>query len=219
MPFCFDALLPQRRRRLLAGSDMNTAPLRYERSPVDRGTKYVLYLDAVPLSYSSAIDLLARNERFRIDLTALLAGAEYAAFRWETPPVTRTRVGRPFEFVLIDSPTLAMAPEPEVFSSHFAAVSQDVDVIAVPNIGRTATLIVPRQLVDPAAYVHLAAFVRGAPAAQIHRLWQSVANGVRAALADRPLWLSTAGGGVSWLHVRIEGTPKYYAYRPYADEI
>lgn len=25
-----------------------------------------------------------------------------------------------------------------------------------------------------------------------------------------------ASGGVAWLHVRLEGAPKYYAYRPYA---
>ncbi|MGI9175867.1 MAG: DUF6940 family protein [Rhodothermales bacterium] len=25
------------------------------------------------------------------------------------------------------------------------------------------------------------------------------------------MWLSTAGGGVSWLHVRLDSRPKYYA--------
>ncbi len=36
-------------------------------------------------------------------------------------------------------------------------------------------------------------------------------------ISDRPIWLSTAGGGVAWLHVRLDSTPKYYGYAPYRD--
>jgi hypothetical protein len=31
-----------------------------------------------------------------------------------------------------------------------------------------------------------------------------------------PLWLSTAGMGVSWLHLRLDSRPKYYRHRSYA---
>jgi hypothetical protein len=30
-----------------------------------------------------------------------------------------------------------------------------------------------------------------------------------------PLWLSTAGQGVFWLHVRLDRYPKYYNHAPY----
>ncbi len=30
-----------------------------------------------------------------------------------------------------------------------------------------------------------------------------------------PVWLSTAGAGVSWLHVRLDTRPKYYHHGPY----
>jgi hypothetical protein len=50
----------------------------------------------------------------------------------------------------------------------------------------------------------------------VHALWQCVAETALARLSAAPLWISTAGGGVAWLHVRVEGAPKYYAYRPYA---
>ncbi len=30
-----------------------------------------------------------------------------------------------------------------------------------------------------------------------------------------PVWLSTAGAGVSWLHVRLDDRPKYYGHGPY----
>jgi len=39
---------------------------------------------------------------------------------------------------------------------------------------------------------------------------------VRQRLGERRLWISTAGGGVAWLHVRLDSSPKYYGFRPYA---
>jgi len=41
-------------------------------------------------------------------------------------------------------------------------------------------------------------------------------QGLEDRLADTPLWLSTAGLGVSWLHVRLDTRPKYYRHRVYA---
>lgn len=196
----------------------NTPRLRCERLPVTHGTRYLLALGDAPLPWAQATDMLAGDAAFREDLTAILAASEYAAYRWETPPVTTARSSRAFEFVLVNSPGLAPHPEPEAFSSHFAVAPADEDVLAIPNLGRTATLVVPRPLADANTYCHLARFVRGAPMAQVHHLWQRVAQVVQADLSARPLWLSTAGGGVSWLHVRIEGVPKYYRHRPYATD-
>lgn len=194
----------------------NTPRLRCERLPVAHGIRHLLALGDAPLPWAQAMNMLADDAGFREDLTTILAASEYAAYRWETPPVTTARSSRPFEFVLVDSPGLAPHPEPEAFSSHFATAPAGENVLAIPNLGRTATLVVPRPLADPNTYCHLARFVRGAPAAQVHHLWQRVARLVQADLSDRPLWVSTAGGGVSWLHVRIEGVPKYYRYQPYA---
>lgn len=118
----------------------------------------------------------------------------------------------------MNDPYLEMDPEPEVFSPYFAATDEHVTVLPVPNLGRTATMIVPKRLVGLDAYAHIAAFVRKAPRAQVHALWQCVASTARSTLSSEPTWISTAGGGVSWLHVRVERSPKYYAYRPYANE-
>jgi hypothetical protein len=32
----------------------------------------------------------------------------------------------------------------------------------------------------------------------------------------QPIWLSTAGMGVAWLHIRLDERPKYYSHKPYA---
>ena len=191
--------------------------LHYEQEALGRSTKFTLCNGVEPLSFSAALDLMVRDSEFRRALTAALADSGYSAYRWETPPLTGELLGRPFEFVLIDSPGLAPSPEPETFQPHFSSVPSEVDVLAVPNLGRTATLVIPRQLAEAQNYAHLARFVRGAPRTQVHHLWQRVAETVKANVSSRPLWLSTAGGGVSWLHVRIEGVPKYYSYRPYAN--
>jgi hypothetical protein len=34
-------------------------------------------------------------------------------------------------------------------------------------------------------------------------------------LSASPVWLSTSGLGVYWLHVRLDTHPKYYQYQPY----
>jgi hypothetical protein len=70
----------------------------------------------------------------------------------------------------------------------------------------------------PAA-AHLAAFVRSASADVIDDLWSSVGRAVarrRAAKPD-PVWISTAGLGVYWLHVRLDDRPKYYRHRAFTD--
>jgi hypothetical protein len=34
-------------------------------------------------------------------------------------------------------------------------------------------------------------------------------------LNNKPVWLSTAGAGVAWLHIRLDDRPKYYGYTPF----
>lgn len=84
-----------------------------------------------------------------------------------------------------------------------------------PNLGRDATLVVPCPLADHSAYGHLAAFVRHAPEHQRDALWQAVGEAMANRVSKRPVWLNTAGAGVSWLHVRLDNRPKYYGYAPY----
>ena len=176
-----------------------------------RGTRYVLERDARAATYAEVLFFWQTEAAFRAYFTSLLAASPFAAFRWESPPVTAASVGRAFEFVLLDSPSLARPTEPEAFAEHFATDG----VVAFPNLRGDAVLVVPCPLAPESAYGHLAAFVRHAPEGQQHELWARV--GVEAArrLGTEPVWISTAGAGVSWLHVRLDGTPKYYGHTPY----
>jgi hypothetical protein len=76
-------------------------------------------------------------------------------------------------------------------------------------------LVAPAPRGPAPAYGHLAAFTRRASAAQNHALWRTVGVVLERQIGAEPVWLSTAGGGVSWLHVRLDTRPKYYGFHPY----
>ncbi len=154
---------------------------------------------------------------FRSMFLALLASVPFSAFRWETPPLTAASADRPFEFVVLDSPGLASTPNPHAFAEHFRRAADTNGVVAFSNLSRDALLVVPCPDPNslPSAYGHLGAFVRHAPQSQQHALWQRVAETMHQRLGTAPVWLSTAGAGVSWLHVRLDDRPKYYGYEPY----
>lgn len=178
------------------------------------GLRFVVERDAHPASIVDVLLGWQRDTAFRALFNALLAEAPYAAFRWETPLVTTATVTRPFEFVLLDSPGLARRPEPEAFAEQFRA-APTAEVVEFANLGGDAILVVPCPQAAPSAYGHLAAFVREAPEAQRHALWQRVGEAMSRRIGARPVWLSTAGAGVAWLHVRLDDRPKYYGFGPY----
>jgi hypothetical protein len=159
------------------------------------------------------INAWQQDEAFRTFFNVLLADVAFTAFRWETPALTTATLTQPFEFVLLDSPGLARRPEPDAFAEHFPAAY--ADVVTFTNLGRDAILVSPTPLVAASAYGHLAAFVRLAPEAQRHALWQAVGAALAARVGAKPVWLNTAGAGVAWLHVRLDDRPKYYGYAPY----
>lgn len=181
---------------------------------LQNGLMFFLDLDGKPASFADVLHGLQSDAEFRTMFNDLLASSPFSAFRWETPPVTSATTSRSFEFVLLDSPSLARIPDSEAFAEFFDK-SSETDVVEFPNLGGDAILIVPRPDVSHLTYVHLASFVRSAPERQRHALWQLVSSAMSRRIGTKPVWLSTAGGGVAWLHVRLDDRPKYYGYGPY----
>lgn len=186
-----------------------------QRQIIDSRThKYVITRRGKTLTYADAINLWESNEEFRRFFVSLLSDSPFSAYRWETPPISTNTLSREFQFVLLDSPGLAHLPDSLAFADHYVNANDD-SIVVFENLGQDAVLVVPTPQSEDLHYAHLASFVRHAPRHQIHALWRVVGETVKAKLSDRPLWLSTAGGGVAWLHVRLDVRPKYYRHKPY----
>jgi len=164
--------------------------------------------------YTDVIESWRQDSEFCSWFNSVLAAHPFDAFRWETPAVDNATVTQPFEFVLLDAPGLARRPDPGAFEEQFN-LNQGAEVLAFPNLGRDAIMVVPRPIAPASVYGHLAAFVRGAPDSQRVALWREVGNAMQRRVGTKPVWLSTAGAGVSWLHVRLDDRPKYYGFAPY----
>ena len=179
-----------------------------------RVQRVVLLTGKRPFSYADIIQKWQLDKSFRDYYIELLAKTPFAAYFWETPPVTQATVARPFEFVLVDSSQLArVQAEPRAFASHFSTDP----IVDFANLGGDAHLVVPCPQTPNEAYPHLAAFSRAAPLEQQHHFWQRVGTAVANHVGERPLWVSTSGLGVYWLHVRLDSRPKYYTFRPYRE--
>jgi hypothetical protein len=178
------------------------------------GLRVTLDLDGDSAVYADVIEAWRSDAGFRSWFNAVLAGVSFSAFRWETPGVSTRTVTQQFEFVLLDSPDLPRQPDPSAFNEHFRN-NVEAQVLTFPNLGGDAIMVVPRPIGRDSAYGHIGTFVRSAPETQRDALWQAVGEAMIGRLGEKPVWLSTAGGGVSWLHVRLDDRPKYYGFAPY----
>lgn len=166
------------------------------------------------LDWYTVLEAWRERTELAAALGAALAELPFTAFRWETPAMTSDRLETSFECVAVDDPALDVRPDPSPFAEH---LRDDRPVVRFPNLGGDAVMVVPCHQAWAFAYAHIAAFVRRAPREQQRELWREVALAMDERLGDRPVWLSTAGAGVAWLHVRLDDRPKYYAYAPYRE--
>lgn len=182
--------------------------------PTERGLKLFLHCDQVRLTYHDVIELWRTDRMFCTLFNDLLASSGFEAFFWETPPVSMKSRFQEFECVLLDAPSLVgRSPDGVSFREQFSnAMSKQV--VVVENLGGDARLIVPCPKVEEDVYSHLASFVRKAPREQ-QQLWHEVGDRLSSAIGTAPIWLSTSGLGVMWLHITLDCRPKYYTFSPY----
>lgn len=164
------------------------------------------------LSYADFLRYLSGDASFRETVQDEMRNAPFVAFRWETPPLTSTNLDQPFECLLHNSPDLEVKADPTDFETYFQPGSE---IVSFKNLGADALLIVPCPISASTNYSHIGVFHRGASRAQLHAFWSAVANAVLQRISPQPLWLNTAGGGVDWLHARLDDYPKYYRYIPW----
>jgi hypothetical protein len=176
--------------------------------------KISIFCGEEQITYSEVIKLWQQDDDFRDFFISLLANTPWSAYFWETPPVSEITVNQTFKFVLVNSLQLAsVRGDFNNFRRYFESSTEAI--LTFPNLRQDALLIVPRPLNNKSAYPHLASFVREAPKSQQHLLWQTVGRELEQKLNQQPIWVSTSGLGVYWLHIRLDSYPKYYRFKPY----
>ena len=178
--------------------------------------KISIYHKDKRLTYSEIIELWLKNNSFNSFFSSLLAESPFSAYFWETPPITLSTIDQAFEFVLVNNPRLAkVQPNSSPFRQYFQSASVEEEVITFLNLRKDALLVVPCPIAENSVYPHLAAFVREAPESQQHSFWQCLGQVIQQNINHQPMWVSTSGLGVYWLHIRLDSSPKYYAHKPY----
>jgi len=178
------------------------------------------------LLWNEAVDWLCGDAgALRMLMANVLKAMPYKAFFWECAPVSPATAGtRRFEFVVLPSRGLEVARvDPTPFAEHLDDYRGQAIARTFTNLRGDSTLVVPTWAdpgkQDPATYTHIARFFREAPNVQQMALLQELGFAVRQRLQTvhpkTNLWVSTAGLGVYWLHMRVDPTPKYYKHQAY----
>lgn len=172
----------------------------------------VVGADKAQATVGTVLHLFESDTAFVDAWCEVLSNSSFDAYCWECPPLRAGSLSQPFQCVLVESPLLSRArPDPAPFAEHFRT-NQPVAVFS--SLGKDATLIAPCPR-PSGNFAHLRSFLRTADTAQMRAFWRQVGSSARAVIGREPVWLSTAGLGVSWLHVRLDTRPKYYRYPAY----
>jgi len=167
---------------------------------------------SLPETRDRVLAMWAGDSGFAQSFSDAIAAVPFAGVYFETPSLTTDTLALPFECVVIDGAPLAgIQADPAPFRTKLNGPDA---VVTFENLGGDALLVAPTP-VEGVDCAHLAAFLRTAADDQRAALWRAVALAVRSVVGTSPRWVSTAGLGLSWLHVRIDRNPKYYRHRPY----
>ena len=173
--------------------------------------------------------LLAKNKTFRVQLARVILQAadnigQSASVYWECTPISvalpDTVADNSVRFCVTRAIILeGAAPDYDAFSEHFKSVSLAEVAVTFPNLGRDALLVAPTPK-EHRNFACLATWLR--ETRHVEESWDKVFEAVGKAVMARvenklskTIWLSTSGAGVSWLHFRIDGYPKYYTNQQY----
>jgi hypothetical protein len=159
---------------------------------------------ALERTWPDVVDALRGDRGFRRSLAEQLRAVPYDAWFWECTRVSRGA----FECFVLDAPELAHTrADPRAFAAQLTA-----PVNTFSSLGGYATLVAPSVT---GSYPHLAAFLRSAPDDQVDSLFEAIGRAIAGWSGPSPPWVSTAGMGVPWLHVRIDSRPKYFRHAAY----
>lgn len=187
----------------------------YRSEVIESGvTHYHLYLEDQPLTHRQVHQLWLEEDSFALFYSKLILDAGYSGFCWETPAIRLKNLDEIHEFVVIQSNAHSnIIQNWGAFTEHFQSKKLATSFM---NLGKNGRMVSP---VPDTSFngASIASFLKTASDKRLIALWRLVGKEVLGSITHSPIWLSTAGLGVSWLHIRIDTRPKYYRYMPYRE--
>lgn len=178
---------------------------------IQGGKKYVW-----DISFYKAITKMIKHDyEFMCKFLRILREFESTTYFFECPSIKSSNVkDKKFEFVLI-SAHLSLKDDPQSYKQYFIEKTQSV--VHFYNPSKTCLLIVPYPLSKKHNYSSLGPYIRQDMIEQYLKLFEETGHQLLRLLKESvdPIWLSTHGAGVPWLHIRLDKIPKYYSFIPY----
>ncbi len=168
------------------------------------------------LTFREVLNLWENDQLFVDFYLSLFKKYGFSSYIWETPPISTNSLDQAFEFVILNSPRSSQIPDVNTFYEYFDKNTKNNGIVSFLNLGHDAMLVVPSPLRVGSDYSDLVEFFTNAPLDQQRALWKVTAHEIKIKLSSDNLWVSVAGGGISWLHIRLDDQPKYYRYTPYS---
>jgi len=161
------------------------------------------------LSFHEVFDLWEESVEFVRFYVSGLNKFNFEAFYWEHPALNNEFLTQRYECILQKSKSLGHRSINEKAFADF--IHEEDEVVDFMNLGKNTKLVIPTKKTDSETYNHLGKFLKLGAENQIIAVFQRVGKIVKQEIQERKLiWLNTAGGGVIWLHIRMDTKPKYY---------
>lgn len=179
----------------------------------EKNLKFRIYTGNEFLTHQIFLRLLGNSDSFRVFYSNMLSNCGFDAFIWENKPITNNNLNDLYECNIIDCPFLAgQSSDEQTFGDYF---DPQKNIVSFKNLGNDAQLVVPTPKSTSNCYTHIGNFVRCNNIEQKDAFWKTIAIETLKRISNEPLWLSTSGLGVFWLHARIDSFPKYYQTEEY----
>ena len=184
-------------------------------APID-GNRLWLYKNGKRLSRGKALAQLRDDPALGGWLGGALANMGYDGMYWECAAIGPTTLHKDFECVALRADHFEdRMADPRAFADKFAKAKPKDQVVYFENLGGRSGLVAPLPRGDVGDYGHLASFLRHALPSQVSAFFAELSARALLRAQTEPVYMSTAGDGVAWLHGRLDDRPKYYHFKPY----
>lgn len=184
-------------------------------SPNENINKIFIQKKLKNLSYREVLDLWTNDKIFKDFFIRLLKINKMPSYFWETPPLTNTTIDRDFECIMKSKPKNENPPTPNKYADEYVKDKDQDGIVFCKGMEGEEELIIPIPIDSKSDYRSLKLFTENAPLKLQHALWEQVGKNAQQKLSNKPIWISVAGSGVNWLHIRFDRTPSYYQFSEY----